>query len=135
MKSKSRADARRGLVLVAMIVLLAVVMLLSAGWAGRVVSERRQARRHVLEVQAVRLAESGLARAEAQLAADQTYSGEVWEIPAEAWEGRRAAMIVIEADRDVEVGEVRLTARATFPAQGDDAIRRSRFTVVSISKE
>jgi Tfp pilus assembly protein PilX len=129
------SGARRGLVLVVMIVLLAVVMLLAANWAGRVVSERRQTQRQLLEVQAVRLAESGLERAEARLAADPTYAGETWEIAADEWEGQRPASVEIEIKEVEESGQVRLTARATYPARTDEAVRRTRSTVVSLSNE
>lgn len=122
-------DGRRGAALVAVLVLLSVFMLLAAGWARRIVGERQEVRRWHVEVQATRLAESGLARARAQLAASAEYRGEVWEIPADSWEAGQDASVRIDVDiqdRDSDRRLVEIVARARFPQGSERAVQRTR---------
>jgi hypothetical protein len=131
----ARSSSHRGAILVVMLVLLAVVMLLTAGWAGRIVSERRQLRRHFIVLQAIRLAESGLDRGEARLTEDALYTGEDWEIPASSWSGNQSARVQISVEPDQpEAGFARISARATYPCDHEQAVRRTRSTTVRIPR-
>lgn len=122
-----RHAPRRGAVLIAMMVVLALVMMLATIWVRRVVDERQQLRRQLIEMQATRLAESGVARARARLGQDANYSGEVWEIPAEMWEPKRSARVEIAVEPgDPTVASRLVTARATYPVGDQRAVRRTR---------
>ena len=63
------------------------------------------------EIQAAWLAESGLDRAAAQLAADPKYRGEVWTIPAEVFGGEDSAVVRIEVDSVAKEPNRRMGAR------------------------
>ena len=106
---------RRGVALVAMMVLLSVFMLLAASWVRRIVAERQEVRRYEVEAQATRLAESGLARARVRVAGSADYKGDVWEIPADSWEADRAAEVQIDVQRDGSESGIEIIARASFP--------------------
>jgi type II secretory pathway pseudopilin PulG len=121
---------RRGVALVAMMVLLAVFMLLAASWVRRIVAERQEVRRYEREVQATRLAESGLARARAQLANSADYKGELWEIPADSWESHAPAEVQIDVQRDGSESGIEITARAKFPKGDARAVQRTRRLII-----
>lgn len=111
----------------AVVVLLSIVMVLSATWIRRTVEERQQLRRYQIEKQATRLAESGLARGRARLARNAAYTGELWEIPADAWHAGRAARVQIDvkaAGGDKE--HVTITVQATYPYEDERAVHRTR---------
>ena len=121
---------RRGVALVAMLVLLSVFMLLAASWVRRIVAERQEVRRYEREVQATRLAESGLARARAQLAHAVDYPGEVWEIPADSWEAHPPAEVQIDVQRDDSESGIEIIARASFPKGDERAVQRTRRLII-----
>jgi Tfp pilus assembly protein PilX len=124
---------RHGVVLVVMLVLLTVVMMFAASWASRIVGERRHVRRQLIATQAIRLAESGVSRGEALLAADSAYRGERWVIPAKSWEAGRGARVEIRVEPDQPItGSARITARATYPLDDVQAVQRTLQTIVRL---
>jgi hypothetical protein len=118
--SGSRAGRRGGAVLVVALVCLgvaAVVFVLMVKQAGE---ERRAIQTGQQRIQALWLAEAGVERAAARLAADSTYAGETWTIPAEQLAGEGGAVrIHVEAMADQpERRAVRVEADyPDFPAE------------------
>jgi Tfp pilus assembly protein PilV len=76
--------ARRGVALLVLLVSLAVAAAISVSVLRLAALQRRSLEIHQWQAQAEWLAESGLERAAARLAADPAYPGETWTIPAEA---------------------------------------------------
>ncbi len=129
----TRSDGRRrGFVAAAVVVVLFVLVLLGGGLLRVVWLRHSDLRAAERRLQAEWLAESGLDRASARLAADPNYPGETWTIPAERLGGRDAATVLIEvrpspghADRRV------VRARADYPTAEPRRARQSReITVV-----
>jgi hypothetical protein len=77
-------NPRRGIVMVVVLVCLAVAMTMGALLLKTAALGRRAADAQRRSVQAQWLAESGLERAVARLAADGQYQGETWTIPPQA---------------------------------------------------
>lgn len=122
--SIARSSARRGVVLIGVLVALLLVLTLSVGWIGSTLARHDKSLQAEQRLQADWLAESGLERAAARLAADAGYSGEVWNVAAADLGGRDAARVEIHvaavADR---AAARRITVVADYPA---DPHRRSR---------
>jgi Tfp pilus assembly protein PilX len=112
----------RGFVLVAVLVVFALAMALFGLWGRAAVREHRRLEGEALRLQAVRLAEAGVARARAQRSANPQYAEETWSIPAAELDTRHAAEVRI---RVTPAAAVRIEATADFPA---DAVRRARST-------
>jgi len=125
-RCRHRAKVRPGFVVASLVVLLVVAMTLFGLWAKAAVREHRQLEYRALELQAIRLAEAGLGRGMARLAADPTYAGETWTISATELDRPQGAEVRIRvvpsesADRPA-----RIEATADFPA---GAVRRARHT-------
>ncbi len=110
---------RRGSIAIAVMVCLVVIILITgvllrAGRAGREVIRGEERR-----LQAEWLAESGLSRASARLAEARDYTGETWEVPAEAIGGAEPAVVTIAVETpDGQPGRRRVRVRADYP-RGD----------------
>jgi Tfp pilus assembly protein PilV len=101
MKSKTlygRA-ARRGGVLVAVLVVMTVASLLFAAMLRTNRQEMLLLRSHQQQLQAVELGQAGLERAAAHLSHDATYDAEVWQISAAELGGHDAAAVSIEVHK------------------------------------
>jgi hypothetical protein len=109
--------------LISVVVVLALSMTLFGLWAQAAIREHRWLEGEALRLQAMRLAESGVARAVERRANDPGYLEETWSIPAAEFQSRNAAevRIRIEAIGD----ELHVSATADYPA---DAVRRARVT-------
>ena len=79
-----RSNPRRGLTLIPSLVCLVVATACRAVLLRQAHTERVMVKSLERNEQAQWLAESGLARALARLAADRSYQGETWKLPAEA---------------------------------------------------
>src|SRR5580704_14652573 len=80
----SKSCRRRGSVMIGVLVSLTIVTALVAGWTSDCISRIAKSRQAEHRLQADWLAESGLDRAAARLAANRGYRGEDWTIaPAE----------------------------------------------------
>jgi hypothetical protein len=116
------------------LVCLALVMLLFAGWIRTVLLERRQLRAIEHRMQAEYLADSALRRAAAQLAANPAYAGETWKIEAPDFDGRAAASVAIQVQAvPDEARSRRVRAIADFPAEAAARVRRSKETKLVLS--
>lgn len=121
----------RGVLLISVLICLALVMLLFAGWMRTFMLERRQLRAIENRMQAEYLADSGLRRAAAQLASNSDYDGETWEVEASDVGGRAAGRIAIQVQAvpDDPRGR-RVRAVADFPAESGARARRSKVTKI-----
>lgn len=112
--------------LVALVVVAAVLgstLRLLATQQRAIVGERNAA-------QAQWLAEAGLERAAAQLAADPNYSGETWEISEQDFADPFTASVTIRVENDNENTLARrITAEASYPGSGAHS-SRARRTII-----
>lgn len=117
---------QRGMILILVLACLAIAAVLLVAGVKLAVSNHRLTRSFGWSVQARCLAESGVERAAAQLAADPNYSGETWKIPAEILGGDDAGIVKIEITPVSGESKRRLVkAQADFP---DDSLDRVRYS-------
>ena len=114
--NKRRSGAKRGFVLVAVLVLLSLCVTLFGLWARGVLRERSRVAYQLVQAQTVRLAEAGLQRAIARRAADAKYQGETWSVPASDLDKTHAAEVRIQITPNDSDDKVRYEATAEFPA-------------------
>jgi len=121
-----RTQARPAFAIISVIVLLVVATALFGLWAQSAVGNHRQLEYRQWKLQAIRLAEAGVGRAAARIAADPTYTSETWMIPATELKRKQGAEVRIRVVPN-ESGDqrVRIEATADFPAE---AVRRVRHT-------
>src|SRR5215208_4672367 len=92
---RRRGCNRRGVVLIAVLVLFAVSLTLFGLWSQAVIREHSRLATQQFRVQAVRLAEAGLRRAVSLRANDAKYAEEVWSVPATQLDKTHAAQVRI----------------------------------------
>jgi type II secretory pathway pseudopilin PulG len=139
-RSQPRRRGRRALTTVAVLVCLVVISLILAALLKVGLAQRLQVRNQERNLQAEWLAESGIDRALARLAADRNYAGEEWSIGPEDLASPRgpkrdgsggapaplAAKVTIIVDRIAEEpNRRRIRAQADY---GLDPPTRSRHT-------
>ncbi len=82
------------------------------------------------------LADSGLDRAAARLAADPAYAGETWKINSESLGGPDAAAVVIRVEKDASQAHRRLVVvEAVYPAEGTQQARLTRKMNITLAQE
>lgn len=112
---------RRGAALIVALVVLALVSGFVAVWLSAALRQRRQLRFQEQRLQALLLAEAGLERAQAQLAAEPKYLGETWSPRSSEDENRLLGAVVLRV-QPPQVGKgLQITAVATVPAAGPPA--------------
>ena len=115
--------ARRGTILVAVLICLLAVGLIGAGLVRLLTLHPQQLRMQSWQQQAAWLAESGLSRARSRLAEDDQYEGETWQVPAEQLDGKYAGVVTIQLQPvDDEPQQQTLLIEAIYP---DDPIQRA----------
>jgi hypothetical protein len=109
--------------------LCAAVLRLAQSQRGVVAAEERR-------MQAEWLAESGLARAAARLAADPGYKGETWDVAAGALGGAEPGVvrIAVEAVKDAP-GRRRVRAEADYPGGTSRRARLSKELILDVGNE
>lgn len=127
----SRQSPRRGAIIVFAILALLVVSMLGAALLRTVSQSKQQLQREVLHTQAVWLADSGAARAVAQLRDSPDYTGETWVVPAEQLSSGRTASVRIALSPEPDHPErTIIAATAEYPHGSPTAIRiTKRITV------
>ena len=111
---------RRGAILAGALICLFIVLLFAGALVQAVVTQRRQARTHERQPQAMHLADAGLRRAALQLQQSADYAGETWRVPAEQFGGRDAGEVLIQVSPlDAPPRERLVRVEARFPAAGD----------------
>ena len=101
---RGRAIRRRGIALIAVLVLFAVSLSLFGLWSRAVVRERSSLVTQQFRLQSGRLAEAGLQRAISMRAADATYADEVWSVPATELDNTHAAQVHIRESPTPDAG-------------------------------
>src|SRR3954467_7214473 len=92
---RTRASRKRGIVLIAVLVVFAVSLTLFGLWSQAVVREHSRLATQQFRVQAGRLAEAGLQRAVSLRATDGNYADQVWLVPATQLDQTHAAQVRI----------------------------------------
>jgi Tfp pilus assembly protein PilX len=112
---RGRACRKRGVVLIAVLVLFAVSLTLFGLWSQAVIREHGRLATQQFRVQAVRLAEAGLERAVSIRATDAKYADDVWSVPAAQLDKTHAAQVRIHVTPASDAGGIRYEATAEFP--------------------
>ena len=124
---------RRGIVLIALMIFLAVAMAMVLAWLKLAGLERRQLRSLQAQAQATWLAESALQRAAARLAADPQYSGETWKLTPADLGGRDAGEVVIRVDAIADQpAERSIIVQADYPIDLNRRNRRTKTVRVTV---
>ncbi len=122
-----RGACRPGMVLLVTIVCVAVGTAVMFAIVKQALLSRRQADLERYRAQALWLAESGVDRAAARLAADPAYPGEEWLLPAGDLGGRDAGRVSIRVEPIAsEPGVFQVRVVADYP---DDAVERARKSI------
>lgn len=131
--------APRGMAMLIAIVCVAVAGTVFLAMLTTAAARRQTAQTDAWRIQASWLAESAVSRAAAQLAADESYTGETFRLSAEELGGRDSGVVQIEVEVPSDQATLRrVTVRADYP---DDPHRRARcrkqvvITVPSQSRE
>lgn len=122
---RSPTPARRGVVVVAVIVAATVCLVFVGIWARAVVSEQRRASNRQYQLQATRLAEAGLRRAIALHAADSSYRGDTWDVAADKLDQTHAGKVHTQLLASDDTDWIQYEATAQFPASD---VRRAQVT-------
>lgn len=120
-----RAPRKRGIVLVAVLVLFSVSLTLFGLWSRAVIREHNRIATQQFRLQAVQLAEAGLERAVLLRAADAKYAEEVWSVPAAELDATHAGQVRIRVTPTSNARGVRYEATAEFPV---GALHRVQIT-------
>ena len=130
----SGRSRQRGLVSVAVLIGLIIIGLICAGLLKVALARRSEVALEERRSQTEWLAESGLERASARLAASGDYQGETWEIPAEDLGGRGPAKVLIEiqpiADR---LDHRKVRVQADYPSESSLRTRQTREIIIKIT--
>src|SRR6188472_1140134 len=94
-RSRGHAMQKRGVILIAVLVLFSLCLTLFGLWSRAVIRERSNLASQQFRLQAGRLAEAGLQRAIAIRATDSNYVDEVWSVPASDLDKAHAAQVRI----------------------------------------
>ncbi len=117
---------RRGLTAVAVLVCLIIITMISGAVVQVGLARRDEVRAQERSLQSEWLAESGIQRALARLAADPAYAGETWDISARELDSADAALVTITVGPAPGDPKQRLIrAQADYPR---DPPHRARYT-------
>jgi hypothetical protein len=124
---------QRGAILIVVLVCLAVAAAMSVVVVRQIAAERHVVQMNHRSLQALWLAEAGVERAAARLAADPKYAGETWTIPAEELAaGKRGQSPFVHSTRRAVPanGDCPL-----FPAADDGAVVRIQVETIAGQSE
>ena len=134
--NETHPEARRGVILVGLIVALLIVTMYLASLTQMLVSARRQGSHNALRRQAVWLAESALERGVAQLRTSPDYEGETWRPSLQLSESSRGATIQIEVMPAANRTDQRVVSvRADYPVSAVHRQRYSKQITVNLTRE
>ena len=131
MNVRSSRSRRRGLTSVVVLVLLFVIAIVAASLVRVSVAYHQRTRSNELALQSGLLADAGVDRALAKIAADPKYTGERWEVSAEALGSattgdRPAGVVTIEVVGSPGGGPRKLRVQADHPPDPPRRVRSSR---------
>ena len=121
----SRRHRKRGIVLVAVLVIFTISLVLFGIWTRAALAQHRRLQMDQMRLQTVRLAEAGLRRAVLRRQADPQYEGETWQVPADALGGSQLAQVIIKVNQTANAGATVYEAVAQLPAGAE---RRMQLT-------
>lgn len=124
MKKRHHSVRRRGIAMLMVLAVLAVVLVSTAVLLHRVIEQERSTRGIALKLQAQLLTESAFYRAFAKLTADANYAGETWQpiiTGLSAKEENARVTIAVQAADEADVFHVTVTALCP-----DHPIRRAQ---------
>ena len=128
MKHNARTPIRhreRGAVLIVVLVCLALASAMFVLVVKQAAAERRTIDRRHNALQSQWLAEAGVERAAARLAADVDYDGETWAVSAKQLTGSDAAVVRIEVEKIADRPDWRLVrVEADYPNDAKHRCRR-----------
>ena len=124
---------RRGLVSVALLIALFILGLVAASLLKVGMARRGATRQVERQSQVDALADSGIARALARLAASPAYTGETWSIPAGDLAGRGTATVAIEIKPATDPPGRLVAAVAEYRLGPADSIRQTRSIRIPLS--
>jgi len=120
-------------VLIVVLVCVAVAAAVLMAVLRMSLAERESFRLQTRQLQAAWLAESGLERAAARLAADPQYAGETWHIAAEELGGLDAAVVTIRVEPAPHEPARRLVrVEADYPDHPQFRARKSKQVLVLV---
>ena len=133
---KPSHNPRRGIVLIALMIFLAVATMLVLSWLKIAGLERRQLRSLQERAQAEWLAESALERAAARLSADPEYTGETWKLTPDELSGRDEAEVLIRVEPVADESQNReIVVRADYPVAADRRHRRTKTLTIDVTPQ
>ncbi len=127
--------SRRGAVMVAVLACLAVAGIVYAAMLQSVTTERQALAARQDRLHAVWLADSGTARAAAQLALAADYKGETWKLSADQLRLPDGAAVTIEIEPVPEKPSQRLVrVRAEYGPEGEPRARHTQETLLELPR-
>ncbi len=124
---------RRGTIMIAVMVCLVIATMLLTSMLRTAASQRRALQTRGWEAQARWLAEAGLERAAARLAANGNYSGETWSLKAEQLGSQESATVRIEIQSVSNQPNRRLVrVTADYPDHPHERARQTRQATVQL---
>ena len=129
----SRRASRRGAVLIAALVCVAVAAVVFMSAPKMASAQRHPMGNGLWQLQAAWLAESGLERAAERLAAKPDFTGETWNVAPEQLGGSYAAVVRIRVEPVRDQSKSRLVrVEADYPDHPHDRARESRETILRV---
>ncbi|HUG92771.1 MAG TPA: hypothetical protein VML55_18160 [Planctomycetaceae bacterium] len=129
-----RGPRRRGAIAVLAMIGLLVAGMISTTLVRLAVTRHRQVEHEALRLQSEWLAEAGLERAAARLAAASApaeYGGETWPVAAANLGRGQAGRVTITVEPARDGSQYRVTAVADYPADGSRRARARRSAAVT----
>jgi type II secretory pathway component PulK len=126
MKHPRRPKLRRGSVLVAALVCLAIIVAMLGGMLVAAMRTRSQLRTERDLRQCELLLQAGIDRATYLLSTERIYRGETWTVSAETLAGTAGGEVTIELSPGTEANTQQFTITAEYPIDSETSIRRSR---------
>ena len=123
---KNARSARRGALLIMVLVCMVIVMAIVGGMLQASLRNRRQIHAERDRRQTELLLQAGIERARQRTIADPKYQGEKWSLPAEEVVGRGAAEVTIEIVPATDEQQSQLRVTAEYPIGSPFSIRRGR---------
>ena len=133
MGSARKQVCRTGTALVVVLVALAVTTLLFMAAMKMILVERKTIELSSRQIRAGWLADSGVERAAARLAADAKYRGETWNVSAEDLGGRDGGKITIKVEQVPGKADRRAVhVEADYPPEPEQRARETRDVTVKV---
>jgi Tfp pilus assembly protein PilX len=122
---------RRGVALIVVLAGMAVAAVMFLAATKLILVQRRTVELNSRQIQAGWLAESGVQRAAARLAADASYRGETWTISAEELDGRDDGAVTIRVEPVPGKPDRRAVhVQADYPSDAQQRVRETREATI-----